>query len=69
MIPDFNGHHFLEDSKPGEPPSTHHCQLCGLKAALKPDGSVFFDLERRGIILQPSNTMIFKTSRIPRCKH
>ena len=42
MIPDFKGHHFFEDFKPGEPPSRHHCELCGVKAMLKPDGSVDF---------------------------
>jgi len=45
MIQDFKGHHFVEDTKPGEPPGLHHCDR-GLKAWLRPDGSVFFDIER-----------------------
>jgi hypothetical protein len=48
MIPDFKGHHFVEDSKPGEPPSAHHCEQCGMEALLKPDGSIFFNVGRRG---------------------
>jgi hypothetical protein len=50
MIPDFKGHHFLEDSKPGEPPSTHHCDQCGLKVSLRPGGSAYFDFERNRCI-------------------
>jgi hypothetical protein len=67
MIPEFKGHHFVEDSKPGEPPSSHHCDRCGLKGSLRPDGSVYFDIERRGIFLRTSNTLPFNTSRVPRC--
>jgi hypothetical protein len=43
MIPDFKSHHFVEDYKPGEPPSAHYCDRCGLKASLMPDGSTVFD--------------------------
>jgi hypothetical protein len=43
VIPDFRGHHFLEDSKPNEPPSEHHCERCGMKALLRPDGSTDFE--------------------------
>ncbi len=68
MIPDFKGHHFVEDSKPGEPPSTHHCDRCGLKAALRPDGSVFFDTKGIGIFLKTSNAARFNSSRVPACK-
>jgi hypothetical protein len=42
MIPDFKGHHFVEDSKPGEFPLLHHCDRCGLKAVLTSDGSAEF---------------------------
>ena len=52
MIPDFKGHHFLEDSKPGEPPGLHHCDRCGLKASLRPDGSVFFTLNGTAYFLE-----------------
>ena len=69
MIPDFKGHHFVEDSKPGEPPSGHHCDRCGLKASLRPDGSVLFDIERRGVFLKTSPNLPFNTSRIPPCKN
>ena len=55
MIPDFKGHHFVEDSKPGEPEGPHHCDRCGLKASLRPDGSVLFDIERHGVFLKTSN--------------
>ena len=68
MIRDFKGHHFVEDSKPGEPPSTHHCDRCKLKAALRPDGSVFFDIERNGVFLSTSDNSPFSSSRIPTCK-
>src|ERR1700730_14467951 len=54
MIPNFKGHHFVEDSKPGEPPSGHHCDRCGLKASLRPDGSTYFEVGRRRIF-QVSN--------------
>lgn len=68
MIPDFKGHHFVEDSKIGEPPSVHHCDRCGLKASLRPDGSVYFDIQLTGVFLRTSNSSSFNTSRIPRCK-
>jgi hypothetical protein len=42
MIPDFKGHHFVEDFKPDEPPVEHHCERCGMKAELEPDGSIYF---------------------------
>jgi len=45
MIADFKGHHFVEDSEPGEPPSRHHCEQCGMEAMLRPDGSIFFNVE------------------------
>jgi len=47
MIPDFNGHHFLEDYVPNDPPSQHHCKRCGMRAVLRPDGSTFFDVGQR----------------------
>ena len=68
MIPDFKGHHFAEDSMPGEPPGAHHCDRCGLKASLRPDGSVFFDIERNGVFLKTSNGAAFNSSRVPPCK-
>jgi hypothetical protein len=68
VIPDFKGHHFVEDSKPGEPPSGHHCDRCGLKASMRPDGSVYFDIQRTGVFLKTSNVSPFNSSRIPPCK-
>src|SRR5580704_6570492 len=68
MIPDFKGHQFVEDFTPGEPPSLHHCGRCGLKASLRPDGSIYFDIQRIGVFLRTSNSMRFNTSRIPPCK-
>ena len=68
MIADFKGHHFVEDSKPGEPPSLHHCDRCGLKASLRPDGSIYFDVQRIGVFLKTSNNLPFNSSRIPHCE-
>jgi len=68
VIADFKGHHFVEDSEPGEPPSLHHCDRCGLKASLRPGGSVYFDIERTGVFLKTSNNAPFNTSRIPPCQ-
>jgi hypothetical protein len=68
VIPDFKGHHFVEDSKPGEPPSLHHCDRCRLKASMRPDGSVYFDIERIGVFPRTSNSLPFNSSRIPDCK-
>ena len=68
MIRDFKGHHFVEDAKPGEPPSAHHCDRCGLKASLRPDGSILFDVERHGVFLKTSKSAPFNSSRIPSCK-
>jgi hypothetical protein len=68
MIPAFKGHHFVEDFKLGEAPGPHHCDRCGLKASLRPDGSVFFDIGRNGVFLKTSNSAPFNTSRIPPCK-
>jgi hypothetical protein len=42
MIPDFEDHHFVKDAKPNEAPSRHHCERCGMKAVLGPDGSIDF---------------------------
>jgi hypothetical protein len=42
MISDFKGHHFVEDTNPNEAPSRHHCERCGMKAVLRPDGSIDF---------------------------
>jgi hypothetical protein len=68
MIPDFKGHHFVEDMKPGEPPGAHYCDRCGLEASLRPDGSVFFDIGRTRVFLKAITTLPYNTSRIPSCK-
>jgi hypothetical protein len=68
MILDFKGHHFVEDSKPGEPPSLHHCVRCGLKASMRPDGSVYFDIQGTGVFLKTSPNAPFNSSRVPPCK-
>jgi hypothetical protein len=67
MLPDFKGHHFFEDSKLGEPPGPHHCERCGSKASMRPDGSVYFDTERNGVFLRTSNSAPYYTSRVPPC--
>ena len=70
MIPDFKGHHFVEDSKPGEPPSTHHCARCGMPAMLRPDGLIFFKVGRRGKFLNadriPQNALSVPTCNLIR---
>jgi hypothetical protein len=68
MIPDFKSHHFVEDFTPGEPPSLHHCKRCGLKASMRPDGSIHFDIERTGVFHRTSNRAPYNSSRIPPCK-
>ena len=67
MLRDFKGHHFVEDSKPGEPSSGHHRDRYGLKASLRPDGSVLFDIQRHGVFLKTSNIVLFNSSRVPAC--
>jgi hypothetical protein len=67
MIPDFKGHHFAEDTKPGEPSGLHHCDRCGLKASLRPDGSVLCDIEWHGVFLKTGNIVPFNSSRIRAC--
>jgi hypothetical protein len=42
MISDFKGHYFVEDTNPDEQPSRQHCVKCGIKAELRPDGSIDF---------------------------
>ena len=66
MIPDFKGHHFVEDSTPREQPSAHHCEHCGMEALLRPDGSIFFNVGRRGKFLN-SDRVPLNTLPIPTC--
>jgi hypothetical protein len=66
VIPDFKGHHFVEDSKPGEPPSFHHCERCGMKALLRPNGSAYFDVD--GTVLRTNPDVPLSASSIPNCK-
>jgi hypothetical protein len=66
MIPVFKGHHFVEDSKPGEPPGPHHCEQCGMEAMLRPDGSIFFDVGRRGKFLKADRSPL-NALPIPAC--
>jgi hypothetical protein len=67
MIPDFKGHHFVEDAKPNEPPARHHCEKCGMKAVLRPHGSTDFD-DGSGMAVRISTDVPLNTSRVPRCK-
>lgn len=67
LIKDFKGHHFVEDSKPGEPPGAHHFVRRGLQASLRADGSEYFDVERNGVFLKTSNGAPFNSSRVPAC--
>ena len=67
MIPDFKGHHFVEDTKANEPPSRHHCERCGMKAVLRPDGSTDFD-DGRGALVGIGGNVPLNTSPVPSCK-
>jgi hypothetical protein len=66
MIPDFKGHHFVEDFKPGEPPSWHHCKRCGVKGMLKPDGSVEF-VAGTGVSVRISSLVQVNIRLTPTC--
>jgi hypothetical protein len=67
MIPDFKGHHFVEDSKPEEWPMRHHCERCSMTAELRADGSADFRNER-GTLVGISGTVPMSASPIPPCK-
>jgi hypothetical protein len=67
MIPDFKGHHFVEDSKLGEWPIRHHCERCSMKAQLRADGSADFR-DKRGTLVGISGTVPMSASSIPSCK-
>ena len=67
MIPDFKGHHFVEDWKPNEPPSRHHCEQCGMEAMLKPDGSTFFSVGQRGVFLKAGDRIPLNALPVPLC--
>jgi hypothetical protein len=67
VIPDFKGHHFVEDSKASEWPIQHHCEGCSMKAELSADGSVDFR-DRRGTLVGISGTVPVSASPIPPCK-
>ena len=67
MIPDFKGHHFVEDWKPNAPPSRHHCEQCGMEAMLRPDGSTLFAVGRRGVFLKASDRIPLNALPVPSC--
>ena len=67
MIPDFKGHHFVEDLKPDEPPSWHHCERCGMKALLRPNGSTYFDVAGSDVLTINAGVPL-DTSLVPRCR-
>lgn len=67
MILTFKGHHFVEDTKTGEPPSGHHCEGCGMKAVLKPDGSAEFD-DGGGVPIRIEAEVVLKVSAMARCR-
>ena len=67
VIPDFKGHHFVEDTKPNEAPSRHHCERCGMKAVLRPDGSIdFLDASEAPVAI--SGNAHLDTSPVAPCK-
>ena len=67
MIPDFKGHHFVEDSRPDEWPIRHHCIRCPMKAELSPDGSADFH-DGRGTSVAISGTVPVNAAPIQLCK-
>ena len=67
MIPDFKGHHFLEEFKPDQPPAGHYCERCGMKAALTPDGSAYFEVDRRRIFHKPGDRIPLTALPVPSC--
>jgi hypothetical protein len=67
MIRDFKGHHFVEDAKPNEPPSRHHCERCGMKAVLQPDGSTQFD-DGTGAAITIAPQVPLNGTPVPACK-
>jgi hypothetical protein len=67
MIPDFKGHHFLEEFKPDQPPAGHYCERCGMKAALTPDGSAYFEVDRRRIFHKPGDRIPLTALPVPPC--
>jgi hypothetical protein len=67
MIPEFKGHHFVEDTQLNQPPSLHHCERCGMKAVLEPAGSTKFD-DGSGAPIRIGAQVLLDTSPVPRCK-
>jgi hypothetical protein len=66
MIPDFKGHHFVEDALPHKPASLHHCERCGMKAVTNPDGSIDFHVAP-GLVVMVSGEALLVTSVIRPC--
>jgi len=58
MIPDFKGHHFVETSEPNEFPIRHHCERCGMKGVLWPDGSAEFADGTKAVVRLSSLTQV-----------
>ena len=46
MIPDFKGHHFVEDFNYTGQPSRYHCERCGMNGIVRTDGSLDFEVSR-----------------------
>ena len=68
MIPDFKGHHFVEDLKANQQPSEHHCERCGMKAVLTADGSIKFHASK-GVLVEINGKRVpLDTSPVPPCK-
>jgi hypothetical protein len=67
MIPDFKGHHFVEDSNTeGTPAWRFHCERCGVKATMTPDGSVEFIVEK-GVSVRLSSLVQVNINLTPAC--
>lgn len=66
VIADFKGHHFVEDWQPNEPPLRHHCERCGIKAVLQPDGSTDF-VDGSGAPVRIGAGVALSTSAVPGC--
>jgi hypothetical protein len=67
VISDFKSHYFVEDMKPNELPSRHHCLRCGIKAELRPDGSIDF-LNGKAVVGISGSVELDTLLEAPACK-
>jgi len=68
MIPDFKGHHFIEDSQLGDGSIRHHCDRCEMEAFSRSDGWTDFYVGTGESFVAVSGNAMLKPSSVPRCK-